>query len=352
MPSEKIMPIEGIIFPSFKEKFADYRKATKSKKFQGRDASVNSSVSVGESSKQNKVSSVNSRQYSSELINCDNSVGFNINSDENAASVSTKISSNNVTNYRSATSEGKGKFVVTKEHRKDLKKLVKDMKASFEKDPKSLRGLDLSRIDFRGLQKLELKGLDLSGVNFSDCKFPDGTDFSGSELRNANFENAELIKAVFSDNDLSGARFVSAILKGAKFEDVILDKSYFGFAHLHMAEFIKIDLVKADFTNAFLYYTYFEDVDARGAIFKKAYFTYAKIIDSELHNTEFDEAKFFRCEISDTPLINSNLKNVVLDGICFLRVKFDKCVATGAKANFITRFEGCRGEPDVAWEGF
>lgn len=294
MPSEKNMLIEGTKFPSFRKKFADYKKAAESKKFQGRDASVNSSVStsVGERYKKSSVSSVTCLHHLGKLIECNKSVGSNIKYDENVASVTPKVYSKSVANNRSATSEGKGKFVVTKEHRKDPKKLVKDMKASFVSAPKSLRGLDLSGIDFRGLQKLELKGLDLSEVNFSECKFPDGTDFSGSELREANFVKAELIKAVFNNSDLSEASFDDVEAEGAKFIDATLVG-----VRIRNSNFIEANFSSANLFNARIIFTDFDD-----SILNKANLIEASFVGVGFHGATATLARvdrytqFMRCE--------------------------------------------------------
>ncbi|MEQ8784590.1 MAG: pentapeptide repeat-containing protein [Roseibium album] len=164
------------------------------------------------------------------------------------------------------------KFVVTKEHRKDLKKLVKDMKASFEKDPKSLRGLDLSGIDFRSLEKLELIGLDLSEVNFSKCKFPVETDFKSSELKNANFIKADLSYASFDDVEAEGAKFIDATLVGVRIRDSNFIEANFSSANLSDARITFTDFDYSILNKANLCDAYFGEVG-----FHKATATHASV---------------------------------------------------------------------------
>ena len=197
-------------------------------------------------------------------------------------------------------SENNEKFVVTEEHRKIPRKLVEDMKASFKKNPKSLCGLNLSKIDFSGLEKLELRELDLSEIDFSSCKFPDKTDFTGSELKNAKFISAELVDAVFNDNDLSGAGFEGANLKRVKFENVDLRKSDFYGANLRAAEFIEVDLEEAEFTYTNLSYTKLKYVNAKSAKFDQADLSLADIHDSDFRKAEFKNMLFFRTAIHRT----------------------------------------------------
>lgn len=177
------------------------------------------------------------------------------------------------------------KFVVTEEHRKNPRKLVEDMKASSEKHPKSLCGLNLSKIDFSGLEKLELKELDLSEVDFSSCKFPDETDFEGSKLKNAKFISAKLVRAVFCHNDLSGANFEEANLEDSYFGNVAAPNAVFSKSNMTRVHITQSDFEKAKFERTIFDCAEIGLTSLRDAGIKYAEFTGAHLFNVDMEGT-------------------------------------------------------------------
>lgn len=114
-------------------------------------------------------------------------------------------------------------------------------------DSVNFDGADLARakLSDSNLRRSSLEGASLNAANFANVNLSlsslrtasgIGTDFTGSDLRRAHFDNAVLQGAQFTNGDLRGANFVSADLRNAKF----------GGADLRNANFEGADLRGAD----------------------------------------------------------------------------------------------------------
>lgn len=106
-----------------------------------------------------------------------------------------------------------------------------------------LRGLDLSRAEFRGatLRDLDLQGSSLQGADLSDANLND-TLLVGADLRGVQFVRAQLRDSGLFDTDMEGASFVAADLNG----------SYLGGSNLRNADLAGADLTRADLSDAAL----------------------------------------------------------------------------------------------------
>lgn len=77
----------------------------------------------------------------------------------------------------------------------------------------SLAGVDLRNLY---LSCMDFSGLDLRQANFEGCRLSFGV-LDGSDLMNANLTNANLTNTSFKETNLSGAIFDGAIVAGANF---------------------------------------------------------------------------------------------------------------------------------------
>ena len=132
-------------------------------------------------------------------------------------------------------------------------------------------------------------GFDLKDVNFANANF-ESADFSKANLKYANFENANLIGAVFTGADLTYVNFENAKLINTNFIGANLSCANFTFANLTCASLIGADLSAANFTHANLAKAVFTGADLGGAEFTYANLESVNFTRASLKYVEFKGA--------------------------------------------------------------
>ncbi len=114
------------------------------------------------------------------------------------------------------------------------------------------------------LAKADLKGVDFSGVNLDEATFENAncTDmnltrayldhavFRGANLTNAMLKKADMEKCDFTGADLTNASLAGAKLAHADFTNAIINKTDFSFTDLEQADFSALKLEGANFRGA------------------------------------------------------------------------------------------------------
>lgn len=140
--------------------------------------------------------------------------------------------------------------------------------------------------DEEGGECADFSGADLRGANFMDAKLM-SADFSRSNLMDANFMGADLSGASFHDANLFGAGFTQAILENAFFIGADLRYARFYDANLKRADFLGAKLKGAIFERAQLERVLFDDAEKYrlGTILKEPMIGYRKARNSKTHET-------------------------------------------------------------------
>jgi uncharacterized protein YjbI with pentapeptide repeats len=252
---------------------------------------------------------------------------------------------------------------------------------------RNLAGLDLSGLDFSGARlahalcpKTNFQGCCLDGVDFTFTAANEA-DFTGANLRKANFKQTVLQKAVLRQADFTAARlelttlggadcaeavfdgadvklcnFTKTALGGARFRETLLSLcafseitapgTDFGRVRAFKCLFRKADLVGADFRKAVLNECLFQEASAAGvslagAELRKFYtdmdtdlreadFSGADLREASLRLSRFCGADFYRANLENALLTQCDLAGARLDGLRASGCRFIKCDLTGA----------------------
>lgn len=216
------------------------------------------------------------------------------------------------------------------EHLKILKQGVEAWNEMWIKNPNvqpSLIGADLRGVNLEGiiLNDAKLEMADLTGANFQNAKMNranlnhailEDTNFTQAELYETNFSYAksDTHGAVFTNSMLSLTDFVCANLKnsnferanliGAKFWESNFEGGRFINADFNRAELIRANFKNSIFTGASMRGVDFSESDFSGSIFSGVDFTKAR-----LDRANFSNIKANRVELSLASVVETNLTN-------------------------------------------
>jgi uncharacterized protein YjbI with pentapeptide repeats len=169
------------------------------------------------------------------------------------------------------------------------------------------------------MKKAYLQGIILDGINLS------GWNFEGADLRGASLRDTICQQTNFSGTVLASACFQNAQLHDANFDVAILDKTDFGRATLHRASFIgsigQLTVFQgAKLQNSNLQKSQFVEGQFQGAFAKRVNFK-----DSILFRSNFILGVF-----SDADFSGANLSGARLEKIRASRAKFIKTTFAGS----------------------
>ena len=172
----------------------------------------------------------------------------------------------------------------------------------------------------RDFSMTDLRKSDLQGISVNDGKFDtsalNGSNFSGSELRNSSFNASDLKEADFSGCDLSDSSFKYSDLTGVRFDG----------ANLSRAKFIMSVLKKASFTGCILENTNFNTSELSEVCFDNLTFTGTNFDRAGLTGTSFKNAVFRNVSFKNTVV-----KKAIFDGATMDKLTY--AVLKGNKAN-------------------
>ena len=177
-----------------------------------------------------------------------------------------------------------------------------------------LEGAYLQHAHLEGayLEGAYLEGAHLQGANLQGAKINSNTNtnFSNNNIfKGAQLQKANLNDVIFSnDIDLPGFKFVNTQLKDAKFERAIL---------------IRADFTDADFTTDDLRDTDYEADDFALPDFKKTVFTEAKLQGAIFNGVEIENAKFESAKLQDAKFIEADLKGANFNDANLERANFN-----------------------------
>jgi len=197
---------------------------------------------------------------------------------------------------------------------------------------RTLRGLDLSGLDFKSAQ---LKGADLYGADLSTANLR-GTDLSGAILN-----RTTIIRADFSGADLHGAAFMrpsvsttldydaaeAPLFSGADMRSVRFT------GHMEGADFRGANLAggrfgphepRADISSmpsSMLLHCDFSGATMTGIDLSRAVLTFSRFIGADLRRASLDLADLSRADLSGADLTGADLTNANLDGAILAGVR-------------------------------
>ena len=195
---------------------------------------------------------------------------------------------------------------------------------------------DLGRTDF--------SSSNLTDANFKDAFIP-GASFRTATLKNAILQVNNAQDADFSFADLTSANLerINCGLRGASFESAKLDQSCLVDARLGASDLTNASVIGADLSSANLHRT-----KIKGADFSQARFRFAELWSLDLNEAtfvgaDFEGAAFFMCELEFIELPNAKFRRAVITN----------SYLTGSimpRACFVdARIRGC-GLADIQWE--
>lgn len=141
-----------------------------------------------------------------------------------------------------------------------------------------------------------LIGERLDGVDFSNSNLA-RTDFSKSDMIEANLRNSNLSKTRFIHSKLIGACLADADLTGATFSQANCTAVDFNGAYLGGARFDEVKLRAATFNGAILTKAELRHLDLSGIDFRGADLTDANLQRALLMGTKFDGATLSGCRV-------------------------------------------------------
>jgi hypothetical protein len=164
------------------------------------------------------------------------------------------------------------------------------------KDPIDTR----KNINFN-LQRTYLRNADLMETNLKEA------DFEEADLRGANFRKTRLGKAHFEKAHLEGSNLIFAHLKGAHLEKAHLEGACLEEAHLEGAH-----LEGAHFEGADLVWTQLEGADLREVHFEDADLSHANLNGAQLKWAQFEGADLSHADLRSS---YSNAPSLSLEGL-------------------------------------
>jgi uncharacterized protein YjbI with pentapeptide repeats len=174
----------------------------------------------------------------------------------------------------------------------DLSQLILDGINTQEKRKVKETHLEaLAAASFTGakMNKTSIKNAIVPEVNFSSINGKD-CDFSGSDLRSANFIRAILKRANLKNSNAQGAFFAEADLRDSNLSDANLEDVIFWDADLRKADLSGADLRGADLRGADLRGVDLRRADLRGADLRQAKWKGAKWDGADLHGAKTKDA--------------------------------------------------------------
>ncbi len=171
-------------------------------------------------------------------------------------------------------------------------------------------------VDWSGCHKRskKLKGKDLTGGKFAN------TDFSYSTLRDVNFKNANLhravlVKASLANANLEGADMSKAQGMRANIQRAVLDRANLTKSEFSRADFANASLIEANLSKANFSRAIFSAADFSGANFSYSNISRADFRGAVLTGANFQgaytlHARFEGADISDTLGLSYNQLSV------------------------------------------
>jgi fluoroquinolone resistance protein len=187
-------------------------------------------------------------------------------------------------------------------------------------------------------------GLDLSEVDFADADLTDAV-FDDCTLRSVRLSNTVLDGAQFKASRLLACRFAHAQMREARFEDCVMSEAQsgceFAFGRMEEVRFARCNLSFARFDRVAIYNGVFEACNLRGASFVKADFGRAfgrslvrwagsfagsNLELADLAELRLPEGDFSRCLFREADLRDADLEGCDLRGSDLFQA-----LTTGAK---------------------
>lgn len=175
-------------------------------------------------------------------------------------------------------------------------------------------GTNLSQADFAGVSahKREFNGSALHGANFSGADLT-GSSFKGSDVRQANFDTTNLTDCILSASNLADTSFNKTILVRTKFSS----------SDLTGAKFIEVKLIDVKLVTTELRKTVFENCSFDGVDFKSC-----DLSGLSLDGQTFTDVKFDKAVLKDVTFKGATLKNVSFRPTLALTNKYYRAIKT------------------------
>lgn len=151
------------------------------------------------------------------------------------------------------------------------------------------------------VQVCDLAHLNFAGMRLEEAEFIQ-CNFTGADMRNADFQRAVIPGGTFDGADLSGANFYRADLRGSTFEDANLTNTGFTQADLRLASRAGAD-GQSNWDGA-----------ATGSRFRGARLVGTNLAKSKLRDADFHGAALNDTDLSGAELNRANFQGADLDG--------------------------------------
>lgn len=178
------------------------------------------------------------------------------------------------------------------------------------------------------------EGVSLDAASFTGVYFPARTDFSGAQLRSANFDNVVLTAGIFHEANLGDTIPTPESIEigiwgtGASFREASLHAADFSYGKVQVADFEAARMGRADFTNAQLGMSNFHKAELTSAIFERASGFALDAGDATLQKVNFKYANLSYAHFDNSDLSLADFQNAQLDSASFVN-------SVLYKANFI-----------------
>lgn len=176
--------------------------------------------------------------------------------------------------------------------------------------------LSYARLTGSILKQVNISDALLYGSEFSKCIIQDG-DFSYSQINGAIFDNAIIQGTTFQESDGSQTdlyhgegteEMLIDILAGASFRQSEITQTDFSYSELKEADFTDAKLEQVSFA-----YAYLAEVNFQNAVLVGCDFSGADLSSAKMQNAVFTDCKFNEADLQNTCFSSGSLKEICLD---------------------------------------
>lgn len=178
----------------------------------------------------------------------------------------------------------------------------------------NFRNVDLRnvRLDGANLMQASLRGAILTNVDMTRVATMQEADFTEAVLNGANFSGTNLRRANFASVQAEGANFSSAVMTSANGLS-----ANFTLAQFRHSDLTHINLRQANMTAADFSETDLTEANCRSANFSGAKFHRATLVNADMRHTQCDGADFAEANMKQT-----QFKDATFDGVSFTNANF------------------------------
>ena len=167
-----------------------------------------------------------------------------------------------------------------------------------------------------------LQNLDLSGGNYRGVTCH-SFDFSGSNLSNSNFEDADLLKSVFVKSIINGVNFKKASLSEGDFSDTVLENCDFQESDINRAVLTRAKFINCNLSKTLINRSDLSDCTFNNCILTNTDFSFSNLENVDLSKSNLKDAVFIAVKLTGADLSYADLTGAVFANIDFTTFKFD-----------------------------